>query len=170
MAVCDCNIDDIARQCGKNAGGVKPSLHITCVDEVASIGASTDHAVSTITMRAADAPITKGYFRVWNTSRKDSDFKSTQNPDTGVWETEFKYFLPKQTAAKAAILNEVGEDNDIALPVDMNGLRRIVGEIDNPCDIKVEEVTSPKNGYFVTGRWQSSHSPYVFTGTPDVTP
>ena len=170
MADCDCNIDDIARECGKNAGGVKPLLYITCEDEVASIGAASDHAVSTITMRAADDPITKGYFRQWKCSRKDSDFKSTQDEEGGQWNTEFKYFIPKQAATKAVVLNNLGEDNNIGVVTDMNGAKRIVGELGNPVNITVEEVTTPKNGYAVTGKWTSGYSPYFFTGTPDVSP
>lgn len=167
---CECNIDDIARECGKNAGGVKPLLHLTCEDEVATVGAATDHVVSTITMRAADAPITKGYFRRWYPSRRDADFKSTQNEEGGQWETEFKYFIPKQASAKAVVLNNLGEDNSFAIVTDMNGAKRIVGELGNPCNITVEEVTTPKNGYIVTGKWTSGYSPYFFSGTPDVTP
>lgn len=168
---CACNIADIDRECGKNAGGVKPILHITCEDEVSSIAAATDHAVDTITMRAYDAgppEVTKGYFRRWYPSRKDADFKSTQNEESGMWETEFKYFIPKQTSTKANVLNNLGEDNNIAVVTDMNGALRIVGELENPCDVKVEEVTTPKNGYIVTGKWTSGYSPYFFTGSPDV--
>lgn len=167
---CACNIDTIDRECGKNAGGVKPILYVTCEDEVTAIASATDHAVATITMRVYDAgppEVTKGYFRTWRPSRKNSDFKSTQNPDSGMWETEVKYFIPKQTSAKAAILNNLGEDNNIAVVVDMNAKQRIVGELENPCDIKVEEVTTPSNGYNVTIKWTSGYSPYFFSGTPD---
>lgn len=170
---CACNIDDIARECGKNAGGVKPTLYITCEDELTAIGSATDHAVSTITVRAYDAgppEVTKGYFRTWNASRRDADFKSVQNEESGQWETEFTYFIPKQSSAKAAVLNNLGEDNNIAIVTDQNGAKRLVGELGNPCNVIVEESTVPKNGYKVTGKWTSGYSPYFFTGTVDVSP
>ncbi len=170
METCDCNIDDIARECTANAAGVKPLLHITCEDEVATIGAATDHSVATMTMRAAASPITKGYFRRWYPKRVGSDFKSTQDPESGTWKTEFTYFLPKQTSGKAAILNNLGEDNNVAVVTDMNGKLRIVGELGNPANITTEEVVLPKNGYTVKGTWESGYSPYFFTGTVDVTP
>jgi hypothetical protein len=170
MPICDCNIASIERECNKPVAGLKPLWYLTCEDEVNTIGAATDHSVATITMRAAASPITKGYFRKWNPSRKDSDFKSTQDPETGQWKTEFTCYIPKQTSAKAVILNRLGEDNNIVVLTDMNGKLRIVGELGNPANITVEETVNPKNGYTVKGTWESGLSPYFFTGTPDVTP
>lgn len=165
---CECNIGTIERECGQNAAGVKPTLYVTCEEQVATIGAATDHAVSTITMKAAAAPDPAGKFFKWYGSRRLGEYKSTQNEESGAWETEAKYFLPKMTSAKSAILNALGVDNSIAIITDMNGSQRIVGELDNPCNVFTEGSANGTNGYTVTIKWTSAHEPYFFTGTPQV--
>ncbi len=165
---CECNVAVIERECGRNAASIKPTWKVSCEDEITSIGAATDHSVSTITMRAAAAgppEVTAGKFYAFAGSRKDADLKTTQDPETGVFTTEAKLFIPKQASAKAVILNNLGEDNNIIIVQDMNGAKRIIGEMGNPANITVEETTNPKNGYTLTLTWQSGYSPYFFTGT-----
>lgn len=170
---CQCSIDTIDRECGANASGVKPVLAISCEDEVDSIAASVDHSVATINMRAAAVgppAVTKGYFRLWYPSSRGGDFSATQDAESGTWKTECKFFIPKQTSAKAVVLNGLGEDNNICVVTDKNGKRRIVGELENPANVVTKEVVLPKNGYEVTITWESAHSPYFFTGTLDTSP
>jgi hypothetical protein len=168
--MCECSNDTIERECGRNAAGIKPYFAVACDDEVDSIGAATDHAVSTVTMRAADTDpvVAAGKFHKWSGKRIDGDFKSEQNTETGMWNTTSKLFIPKLTAAKSAILNNLGEDNSHVVVTDMNGAKRYVGEKDNPANVKVTEQTTPRNGYVIDITWESDHSPYFYTGA-DVT-
>jgi hypothetical protein len=168
MADCPCTIEAIDRECGRNTASMKPVLYASCPDQIASIGTATNHAVATITMRSAvvgPPAVAAGKFFEWGCSRRDIEFQSEQDEETGVWNTTASYFIPKQTAAKAAILNNLGEENNIFIAVDMNGAKRIVGAKDLPATIRVTETTTPRNGYNVRLSWQSGESPYFYTGS-----
>ena len=157
---CTCNIAAIERNCEANAPSMKPTLYASCPDQITSIGAATAHVVADITMETTPA----GLFFSWGTSRKDIEFETEQD-ENGQWNTTAKYFIAKQSAVKAAILNNLGEDNSILIAEDQNGNKRIIGALDNPADIKVKETSSPKNGYEVSINWTSGYSPYFYTGS-----
>lgn len=157
---CTCNLDDIEAECGRNAPGLKTVLHVACVGDITSIGAATNHVVSTIT------PVTdKGFFK-FNIIRKDNDLKTTPGEDGG-YTTELKGFISKKAAAKAKILTSLSTDeNYVVIPEDQNSYKEIVGATDHPCKIKVESVVTPKNGYNVTVLWEGHGDlPYSFSGT-----
>lgn len=158
--MCDCNLDDIERECGRNAPGLKTKIYPACVDDVASIGAATNHVVSTITMAS-----TKTFFTL-NIIRKDNDLKSTPGEEGG-YTTELKGFISKKAAAKAKILTNLpSEENFIVLCTDQNGYTEILGSTDHPVKIKAEAVTTPKNGYNITVTWDGhADLPYNFSGT-----
>jgi len=158
--MCTCNLANIERECGRNAPGIKTQLQLACVDDVESIGAATNHVVSTITMAA-----TKTFFTL-NITRKDNDLKSTPN-ENGGYTTEAKGFISKKAAAKAKILTNLPSDeNFIALVTDQNGYTEILGATDHPIVVKAEAVTTPKNGYNITVTWvEHANLPYSFSGT-----
>ena len=160
LGVCACNLDDVDKECGRNAPGLKTILRVACVDDITSIGAATAHVVSTIT-QVTD----KGFFS-WNIIRKDNDLKSTPNEDGG-FNTELKGFISKQAAAKANILTQLATDeNYLVISTDQNGQKDILGAVDHPVKIKCEPVKTPKNGYNITVTWEGhADIPYTFSGT-----
>lgn len=157
---CASNVAAIEEYCGAtNAPKLKRALHITTLAKVDTIASATAHAISTdITMESGQV------FYKWNFSQEDSSFESVQDESTGMWNTTVKIFIEKMQAATSNVLNGMNGDNYLAEVVDRNGLRRLVGEIDNGCRVRVKEQTNPKNGYEVTITWESSHSPYFYTG------
>lgn len=160
LGTCFCNLDDVDKECGRNAPGLKTILRVACADDITSIGAATGHVVSTIT------PVTdKGFFS-WNIIRKDNDLKSTPNDDGG-FTTELKGFISKQAAAKANILTQLATDeNYIVISTDQNDQKDILGSVDHPVKIKCEPVKTPKNGYNITVTWDGhADIPLIYSGT-----
>lgn len=157
---CPCNLADIEGECGRNAPGLKTVVHVACVGDLTSIGAATNHVVSTIT------PVTDMGFFKFTIIRKDNDLKTTPQEDGG-FNTEMKGFISKKAAAKAKVLTSLATDeNYIVIPEDQNSYKEILGAIDHPCKIRVESVTTPKNGYNVTVLWEGhSDLPLSFSGT-----
>ncbi len=157
---CVCNLDNVDAECGRNAPGLKTIIDLACVGDITSIGAATDHEVSTIT------PVTNKGFYMINILRKENDLKTTPNEDGG-YNTEFKGFISKQAAAKANILTSLATDeNYIGLIRDQNGVRYIIGSVDHPARLRVEATVTPKNGYTLTGLWEGhANLPLIFTGT-----
>lgn len=160
---CVCSLANIEAECGRNAPGLKTTLYLACLDDLTSIGAATNHAVSTIT------PVTDKGFYALAILRKDNDLKSTPN-ENGGFTTEMKGFISKQTAAKAKILTDLATDeNYIGIATDQNSTKWILGAIDHPVKVRAEAVTTPKNGYNVTVTWEEhADLPYSFTGTVPV--
>jgi len=160
---------EVKKHCeGGNAPDLKQTQYATCADEVATIPAANagTHVVSgDITFRAADAGTgaEAGALYPWHVSKKDGSFKSTKD-ENGLWNTEVKYFVPYLNAAKTYVFSNLAEDNDIHIVNDMNGKRRIVGELDNPASTLTEETTTPKNGYVITITWQSAKAPLFYEG------
>lgn len=133
-------------------------LFITTADKVTAIAAATAHVVSTdITM------VSTMLFYEWWFSKEESSFESAQD-ENGLWQTTVKIFIEKMEAAKSAVLNGMNGDNYIAIPVDKNGNKRIVGDKNNGCTVRVKSMTTPKNGYEVTITWSSALEPYFYTG------
>lgn len=157
---CVCNLAAIDKECGRNAPGLKTIVYLACVDDITSIGAATNHVVSTITEAAS-----QGFFPI-NIIRADNDLKSTPGDDGG-FTTELKGFISKQSAAKANVLTQFATDeNYIAIAVDQNGKQWILGAVDHPVKAKVEAVTTPKNGYNLTLMWEGhADLPYEYSGT-----
>ena len=51
------------------------------------------------------------------------------------------------------------------IPTDQNGKKWILGATDHPVKMKVEAVTTPKNGYNITITWEGhADLPYEFSG------
>lgn len=157
---CTCNLAAIDKECGRNAPGLKTIVYLACADDITSIGAASNHVVSTITEVSS-----QGFFSI-NIIRKDNDLKSTPNEDGG-FNTELKGFVSKQSAAKANVLTQLATDeNYIAIVVDQNGVQHILGSLDHPIKVKAEPQTTPKNGYGLTFMWEGHPDiPYVYSGT-----
>lgn len=157
--MCQCNLAEIEKECGRNAPGLKTTLYLGCVDDLATIGAAVAHEVSTITMVA-----TKVLFP-FAIIRKDNDLKSDPQDDGG-FNTELKGFISKQAAVKADVLTQLATDeNYVVIAVDQNGEQHILGALDHPVKVRAAAATTPKNGYNVTVTWEGhSDLPYFFTG------
>lgn len=157
--MCTCNLSDIQRECGRNAPGLTTQVNVACVDDVASIGAATGHAVAAITMAA-----TKTFF-TFNITRKDNSSDTSPN-ENGGYTTELKGFISKKAAAKAAVLTNIPSDeNFVVLATDQNGYTEILGSLAHPVKINVKSTVTPKNGYEVTVTWEEhADLPYQFTG------
>lgn len=157
---CVCNLADIDRECGRNAPGLQTIVYLACVDDLTSIGAATNHVVSTIT------PVTDMGFFLFNIVRKDNDLKSEQQEDGG-YNTTMKGFISKQASAKAAILTNLAtEENYVAIVIDQNGLKHILGSVAHPIKVSKNAVTTPKNGYELSFLWEGhADLPLHFSGT-----
>ena len=158
---CTCNLAAIDRNCARNAPGLKTQLYIACVDDIDSIGAATNHVVSTITMVATKL------FYIWNIIRTDNNLVS-EPQENGGYNTTLTGFISKQEAAKHNILAQLSSDeNYIVVSVDQNGLQEIIGATDHPARITINPVKAPRNGYNVSIVWEGhAMLPYTFSGTP----
>lgn len=156
---CSSNVAAIEAFCGTaNAPMLDRKLYITTGAKVSSIASATSHVVSTdITMVSAQV------FYAWNFSKEESSYESTQD-ENGMWQTTAKIFIEQMASGKSHILNGMNGDNYIAIVVDKNGNKRLVGDPNNGCTVRVKEQTTPKNGYEVTISWSSAVSPYFYTG------
>lgn len=156
---CTSNVAAIDAFCGTaNAPMLDRKLYITTAAKVSAIASASAHVVSTdITM------VSTMVFYAWNFSKEESSFESIQD-ENGMWQTTVKIFIEKLASATSNILNGMNGDNYIAIPVDRNGNKRLVGDINNGCTVRVKEQTTPKNGYEVTITWSSPQSPYFYTG------
>lgn len=159
ILACVCNLAEVAKNCERNAPGLRTTVYLACVDDVSSIGAATAHVVSTITM------VTDKLFYPIAIIRKDNDLKTTEQEDGG-YNTELKVFISKKKAAKAAILTSMSSDeNYIALVVDQNGYVEILGSLEHPIKVRKNSTVTPKNGYELTGLWEGHGDfPYSFSG------
>lgn len=160
---CTCNLATIDRNCARNAPGLKTVLYVACVDDISSIGAATNHVVSTITMA------TDKVFFAWNVTRKDNDMKVSPQ-DGGGYNTEASFFISKQEATKHNVLTNLSTDeNYVVVTEDQNDLKEIVGSVLHPCRVTVEAVKTPKNGYNVKVLWDGhADLPLTFSGTVTV--
>jgi hypothetical protein len=171
---CECTMAAIEDFCGGgNVAGLTRRLYATCEDQIASIAAPTadTHTVPTITMRASAVgppAVTAGKFFTWHFSQKDQDFKSSRNEESGAWETEVKIFVPKLEDSKSFMLNGIDGENNIFIVEDNNNKKRLVGELNNGATVLPVEQATPKNGYVITIKWTSAHSPYFYGGSVTV--
>jgi hypothetical protein len=165
LMACVCNLAGIDKECGRNAPGLKTIIYLACADDIASIGAASSHAVSTIT-----AVTDQGFFPV-NIIRRDNDLNSEAQEEGG-YNTTLTGFISKQSAAKANILTQLASDeNYIAVAVDQNGVKHILGGLDHPVRASVNAATTPRNGYTLTINWEGhADLPYIFTGTVPLHP
>ncbi len=170
--MCEETMDNVKKHCGSNAPNLKQRVYATSAPEVDTIPNPTANSKSNsittdIIMRQEDAaatpPVAAGLFYDWKVAKANSSYKSVKD-DNGMWNTEVKFFIPRITGPKSYILTNTGEDNHIVIAPDKNGVLHLVGETDNPADIKVEETTTPKNGYNVTVTHSGSHAPYKYEG------
>lgn len=158
--MCDFILEDIAADPCPNPAGVEPTLKITDVTQLTSIGAATNHVVSTIT------PATGGVVASYTGIRVDADLKSTQNDD-GTYTTNGVLFIPRQAAAKAKQLNSLGksEANILEWPM-LNGERVLLGSLTHPCTVYVDAEVKPRNGYRLRVVWtEHANLPYHVTGS-----
>jgi len=158
---CTCNLATIDKNCARNAPGLKTQFYVACVDDISSIGAATNHVVSTITM------VSTKLFYLWNIIRQDNNLVS-EPQENGGYNTTLTGFISKQEAAKHNVLTALSTDeNYIVVTQDQNGLKEILGAVDHPVKIRINPVKAPRNGYNVTLLWEGhSDLPLTFSGTP----
>lgn len=169
MEECLCTVAEISKFCGGvNAPNLTSYLAITCHDELLAIpaaGAETGIITTAITYRAEDDPIPAGKFYKWHFSKDDNSWSSERDESTGMWNTEVKIFIPKMQPTTTFTLNGMTGENNVAIVLDKNGQKRLVGSLDEGCWVTVKETSTPKNGYEVVIKWQSAHAPYYYTST-----
>lgn len=171
MADCNANLANIAKECGGgNSAGLKTTLYICHKEEVASIGSATAHAVSTMTMRSADAgppEIEAGVFKTWSISRGQQTYlaETIGEDENRSYNVTLTCFISKKSAAKSNILNGMIGGEYIVIAEDRNGVKEIIGDTSEGCIVTVGSQVSDANGYPVTINWLTSHLPYVYTGT-----
>ena len=121
-----------------------------------------------LVMRQADTSVTpaieQGTFSKWAYSMKDQNWESEQDEESKMWNTTVQVYVPAINGQKSAVFNAIGYESGIVITLDRQKRRRIVGSIDEPCDITVKEQYTPKNGYIVTVKWQSAYSPFFYAG------
>lgn len=157
---CTITLADTAAELCASKPGLKTRMWWAKVSDITSIGAATDHVVSTIT------PVsTKGFYLLYIT-RKDNDQASTPN-ENGGYTTEIKGFISKQEAAKSKVFTQAnGAEAFIFITEDQNGLKHIIGSVDHPVMVTFKPTTTPKNGYELQAKWdEHSDIPFIFSGT-----
>jgi len=173
MADCCVSLADIAKECGGgNSPGLKQKVYVACVDEITTIpapGAGTHEISTDLVMRAYDAgppEVLAGTFKEFNISRGNSSMGSEpQGEDENVSNlVTINFLISKQAANKAYILNGMHGGEFIFLVPDRNGNMRLVGELDDGCNVRVTEQTNDVNGYNVEVTWEGNHLPYFYTG------
>lgn len=174
MADCCTGLATIEKACGGgNTPGLKTKIYVACVDEVATIPAvdASSLIVSTdITMRAADAgppAIAAGTFKEWSISKINGTWtvEAVGEGENISYNVTVNAFINKISASKSYILNSATGGEFIVIAEDKNGQKRLVGDIDDGCSIKVGEQTNDANGYPVVIEWTVNHLPYFYTGS-----
>lgn len=160
--MCDFILENIDADPCPNPAGVVPTLKITDVLQVASIGAAVDHVAGTITLKSGSPG---GKAKTFKGIRIDADCKTTQNDD-GTYTTEGVLFIPRQSATKAKFLNSLGKSEAHILEVPMkNGERVLLGGLDHACKVFCDAETKPNNGYRLRYRWEEhADMPLHLTG------
>ncbi|MEO7176993.1 MAG: hypothetical protein ABIV51_13820 [Saprospiraceae bacterium] len=159
--VCCTDQEDIEKECGPNAGYMKPSLNIACEGNVATIGAVTAGAVATMTMEATEV------FNTWATSQKgtmDTVGALSDDGSTVNYTTTYTTFVKKCTGARLAALQAGAGDGKIVIGTDKNGLKWIIGEKENGCTVVVSPKINEKNGIEVVISWEHSKLLLEYTG------
>ena len=157
--MCDFLLEDILGDPCPNPAGVEPTLKMTDVTQMTSIGAAVNHVVSTFT------PATDGVVVSFTGQRIDADLKSTQNDD-GTYTTNGVLFLPRQAATKAKFLNTLGKSEAMLVEWPMlNGERVLLGAMNHPCTVYCDAEVKPRNGYRLRLVWlEHANLPYHVTG------
>lgn len=166
MACCE-NLATILNACAGSRGTAKDIIkfYIACEDDVATIGAATAHVVSTITMED-----TKVFFQ-WDIDPVGSSWKVTTQGE-GQAKEYLMTAIVKITGVAAAVSNGLDsliKGNAIGIIHDKNGLKQIIGAVDDGANVSIEAQNDP-NGYIVTFTYTSGHMPYFFSGTVPLTP
>lgn len=153
--MCDFILENIEGDPCPNPAGVEPTLKITDVMQVASIGATVDHVAGTITLKTnVQLAPDGGKAKKFKGIRIDADCKTTQNED-GTYNTEGVLIIPRQSSAKAKFLNTLGKSEAHILEVPLkNGARLLIGGLDHACKVYCDAEAKPNNGYRLRYRWE----------------
>lgn len=158
---CITNLASIAKECnGGNAPGMKTTLYLVEKDDVASIAAAVAHEVDTITMEA-----TKVFFEIAISKGDQQLITAPEGENENVtYNTTLQVFIPASSSAKSNILNDFPAGEFIVIAEDKKGRLRIYGDVSEGMTIRPQEQITDKNGYLLTGSWESNNLPYFFTG------
>lgn len=148
--MCDFVLENIPADPCPNPAGVTPTMKITDVTQILSIGATVGHVAGTIAMVTTP---TAGEAKTFVGLRIDADCKTTQNDD-GTYNTEGVLIIPRQAPEKAAFLNTLGKSEAQILEIPLkNGARLLIGSLDHACTVYCDAEAKPNNGYRLRYKW-----------------
>lgn len=156
----------IARACGAgNAKGLKGTIYIankTDIDTIPAAGAGTHVVSSNITMESGKV------FYAWDISKIEHDLQivSEGDADANSFKTTLTFLIPKISPTNTYIVGLSATGCEFVVIVeDANGNKRILGNLVDGCNLKVNENVKEKNGYNCTIEWESALPPLFYTGT-----
>lgn len=161
---CIQTISGIARECGKNMGGLK-KVYIAPYDEGATI-AVTSGAISTYTAGAGAAKFKAFNFRAGNASlTKTSQIDETSG--TSVVQSQLVMNFNKMDATKRAEIQALLQGEVMVIAIDNNGVSWFLGK-ENPVvavgsqNGQTGTALTEVNQYSITLQETSSELPYPF--------
>lgn len=151
---------NIAGHCGPNAPKLQGKIYLALEKDVAAIAAAVAGVVPTITME--DTKV----LAEWEVSIVDPNFTGTPEGDADGLSIPVtaNLFIPKMTAEKSATINASLGAQVIAILIDRNGNKWILGEKGNGATLTAGVQTGDKNGYPITIVWDGGRLPYSFGG------
>jgi len=172
MSDCAANLSSIAKECGGgNSPGLKTTLYIAAKEEITTIPAATSGVISSdLTMRAYDAgppEVQAGVFKTIAISKINGSWtvEPVGEGENISYRVTINAFVNKISSDKSFSLNSTTGGEFIVIAQDRNAQKRLVGDLDEGCTIKVGEQTNDANGYPITIEWDTPNLPYFYTGT-----
>lgn len=142
-------MEDINKHCDDNLGGVQPFKFIP-VDDIASM-------VEPINSKVLEPVTLKALARWFNCYATEGTIKyneeKQQSPHGDYYKAKLTAFIPKDRAEVIEQLKQMNNKLFVIDYTDNNGLRKLVGTIDNPLSfsdtIDTGDNASKRNGYTI---------------------
>lgn len=119
---------------------------------------------------------TGGKFFKFYTTREKAKFtqKLDGERDCRSWEYMYEFSFPGNTPEALGVLNNIKNSNTVWVVEDLDGEKRLLGSLDNPCEVSVaEEDSGDKSnsykGYKITIRATGKPAPF-YQGVVSLTP
>lgn len=153
-------IESIAAHCGPNAPKLQGKVYLALESDVETIAPAVAGAIPTITMVATKV------LAEWEVSIVDPNFTGTPEGDADGLSipVNVNLFIPKMTALKTATINASLGANVVAIVIDKNGNKWVIGEKGNGAVLVAGAQTGDKNGYPVTLTWDAGRLPWSYGG------
>lgn len=155
-------MNDINRLEGDNLGGIVRFKFIP-VDDIRIIDDAVAGVVSVeITLQAS-----KKWFCAYATLGTMGYTESPTNSSAGtIFSRQFSAFIPKDSAEINAQLNEMRDVRFVLDYTDSNGLRKIVGSIEEPLNfsssLNTQSDMPGRNGHNIVFSGDATHKAYVY--------